>query len=1180
MARAQKTMDGNNAAAYVSYAYSEVAAIYPITPSSTMAEYADKWAAGGQKNIFGQPVSVIEMQSEGGAAGTVHGSLTAGALTTTYTASQGLLLMIPNMYKIAGEMLPCVIHVTARTIATHALSIFGDHSDIYACRQSGFAMLCSNSPQEAMDLGAVAHLAAIRGSLPFLHFFDGFRTSHEMQKIEIWDYKELAEMADFDAIAAFRARASSPAMPTTRGTAQNGDIFFQVREAANKKYEAIPEIVTDYMNEVNSRIGKDYKPFNYYGAPDATHIIIAMGSVCEAAEEAVDYLNAKGEKVGLVKVHLYRPFCANFLLDAIPDTVKAIGVLDRTKEPGAPGEPLYLDVVSSLVRTKFRNTPVFGGRYGLSSKDVGPGAIISAFRNIQAVLPKNSFTVGIVDDVTDHSIPIAEDPDTTPADIISCKFWGLGSDGTVGANKNSIKIIGDHTDLKVQAYFQYDSKKSGGLTISHLRFGKSTIKSTYFVSKANFVACHNPSYLDRYDMARDVKPGGVFLINCAYDISELTKHLSASAKKYIYTNKVRIFTIDASKIAREIGLGGKTNAILQAAFFKLAKILPEEEGVSYMKEAIRSTYGRKGEQIVNMNIDAVDAGFEKVHELAVPQEWEGPEADGVKPAPYGGFEHAQNFVNSILVPVNELRGDSLPVSAFLDIADGTVPCGTSAFEKRCIAVDVPRWIPENCIQCNQCSFVCPHAVIRPFVFTAEEQKNAPDGTLTVQMKGKGCEDLRYAIMPSVMDCTGCGSCANVCPAKEKAIIMVPLKDRLSEQKLYDYAYKNVSQKELPFAENTVKGSQFKTPLLEFSGACAGCGEAPYAKLATQLFGERMYIANATGCTSIWGGSEPSFPYTKNKEGRGPAWANSLFEDNAEFGFGMLQAVKQRRKALAAAAEKLAEAGEMKDAAANWLSARDDPQAGKKAGKELLTLCRNNADNEDCATVIEHWELLMKPSFWVFGGDGWAYDIGYGGLDHVLAAGENINVLVFDTEMYSNTGGQASKSTPTGSVAQFAAAGKSIKKKDLAQIAMSYGYIYVAQVCMGANYQQTLSAFIEAESYDGPSLIIAYSPCINHGSRNGMGKSITTERQAVESGYWDMFRFDPRRETPLTVDSKPATASFIDYINSEVRYSSLKLSFPERAEKLFAEAQEQANKRYEKLVRQKELFEESSKLSEE
>ncbi|MGI5985755.1 MAG: pyruvate:ferredoxin (flavodoxin) oxidoreductase [Oscillospiraceae bacterium] len=1172
MARKLKTMDGNNAAAHVSYAFSEVAAIYPITPSSTMAEYADKWSAAGQKNIFGQPVNVIEMQSEGGAAGAVHGSLTAGALTTTYTASQGLLLMIPNMYKIAGEMLPAVIHVSARTIATHALSIFGDHSDIYACRQTGFSMLCSNSPQEAMDLGAVAHLSAIRASMPVLHFFDGFRTSHEMQKIEVWDYDELAEMVDHDAITSFREKANSPANPTTRGTAQNGDIFFQVREAGNQKHAAIPDVVEDYMNQVNSRIGTDYKLFNYYGAPDATHVIIAMGSVCEAAEEVVDYLNAKGDKVGLVKVRLYRPFSVKHLVSAIPDTVKTIGVLDRTKEPGAPGEPLYLDVVTALAGTKFRDIPVFGGRYGLSSKDVTPGTIISAYRNIQSAEPKNSFTVGIVDDVTGLSIPITEEPDTTPGDTISCKFWGLGSDGTVGANKNSIKIIGDHTDLKAQAYFQYDSKKSGGVTISHLRFGKSNIKSTYFVSKANFVACHNPSYLDHFDMVQDVKPGGAFLINCSYDIDTLSEHLSASAKKYIADNKVRIYTIDAIEIAREIGLGNKTNAILQAAFFKLAKILPEEEAVAYMKEAIRTTYGRKGEKIVNMNLEAIDAGIEKVKELAVPADWSNPPADAPKTAPEGGLDHAKDFVENILVPVNCMRGDKLPVSTFMDIANGTVPNGTSAFEKRCIAVDVPEWIPENCIQCNQCSFVCPHSVIRPFVFNAEELKGAPEGTVTVPMKGKGCEEYQFAIVPSVMDCTGCGSCVNVCPAKEKALKMVPLGERMHDQEVYNYAYKNVSEKELPFAENTIKGSQFKAPLLEFSGACAGCGETPYAKLVTQLFGDRMYIANATGCSSIWGGSEPSFPYTKNKEGRGPAWANSLFEDNAEFGFGMLNAVKQRRKALVAAAESLAENGPCKEAAAKWLSIKDDPKTGKTAGEELLSLCRKNMDNADCRIVAEHNELLLKPSFWVFGGDGWAYDIGYGGLDHVLAAGENINVLVFDTELYSNTGGQASKATPTGAVAQFAAAGKAIKKKDLAQIAMSYGYIYVAQVCMGANYQQTLNAILEAESYDGPSLIIAYSPCINHGNKNGMGKSIATEKQAVEAGYWNMFRYDPRLEQPLSLDSKPATASYQDFIMNEVRYSSLKLGFPERAEELFAKAEESAKQKYERLVRQKELFE--------
>ncbi len=1181
MARKLKTMDGNTAAAHVSYAFSEVAAIYPITPSSTMAEYADKWAAADQKNIFGQKVNVVEMQSEGGAAGAVHGSLTAGALTTTYTASQGLLLMIPNMYKIAGEMLPAVIHVSARSLATHALSIFGDHSDIYACRQTGFAMLCANSPQEAMDLGAVAHLAAIRSSVPFMHFFDGFRTSHEMQKVEVWDYNELAEMVDYDKISEFRTKANSPYNPALRGTAQNGDIFFQVREASNQKYTAVPEVVEDYMNQVNARIGTDYKPFNYYGAPDATHVIIAMGSVCEAAEEVVDYLTAKGEKVGLVKVHLYRPFSVKHLISVLPKTVKTIGVLDRTKEPGAVGEPLYVDVVSALAGTEFAGVRVFGGRYGLSSKDVTPGSIISAYRNIQSEAPINSFTIGIVDDVTHLSIPITENPDTTPEDIISCKFWGLGSDGTVGANKNSIKIIGDHTDLRAQAYFQYDSKKSGGVTISHLRFGKSRIKSTYYVSKANFVACHNPSYLGKYDMVQDVKPGGAFLINCAYTVDELSEKLPAADKKYIADNKIRVYTVDAIHIARELGLGNRTNMVLQAAFFKLAKILPEADAVNYMKDAIRTTYGRKGEKIVNMNIQAVDAGIEQVHEMAIPADWSNPAPDASGTKLEGGLEHARGFIDNILAPVNSMRGDSLPVSTFLDVANGTVPNGTAAFEKRGIAVEVPMWIAENCLQCNQCAYVCPHAVIRPFVFSKEELEKAPEGTVTVPMKGKGCEEYQFAMISSVMDCTGCGSCANICPAKEKAIKMVPLEERTAEQEVYNYAYKNVSEKEVPFAENTVKGSQFKTPLLEFSGACAGCGETPYAKLITQLFGDRMYIANATGCSSIWGGSAPSFPYTKNKEGRGPAWANSLFEDNAEFGLGMLHAGKQRRKMLVEDIKALAEypdtPADLKAAADGWLETRDDADASKKTGPAFEKLLDKSIEQwgEGCEgtkalkKIKANIEMLVKPSFWVFGGDGWAYDIGYGGLDHVLATGENINIMVFDTEVYSNTGGQASKATPTGAVAQFAAAGKAVKKKDLAQIAMSYGYIYVAQISMGASYQQTLNALIEAESYDGPSLIIAYAPCINHGNKNGMGKSITTEKQAVESGYWNMLRFDPRKEQPLTVDSKPATAGYQDFINNEVRYTSLKLSFPERAEELFKKAEEQAKARYESLVKQQD-----------
>ena len=1174
MARKQKTMDGNNAAAYVSYAFSEVNAIYPITPSSTMAEYADKWAARGEKNLFGQTVNVIEMQSEAGAAGALHGSLAAGALTASYTASQGLLLMLPNMYKLAGEFLPAVIHVSARTLATHALSIFGDHSDVYACRQTGFAMLCANDPQEVMDLAAVAHLAAIKASMPFLHFFDGFRTSHEMQKIAVWDYDALKEMLDFDAVRAFRAAAGSPADPALRGSAQNGDIFFQVREAANLRYQALPELVEHYMNEVNARAGTDYGLFNYYGALDAEYVLIAMGSVCLCAEEVVDYLAEKGEKVGLIKVRLYRPFSAKHLLSALPETVRAIGVLDRTKEPGAPGEPLYLDVVSALAETKFKDVPVVGGRYGLSSKDVTPASVLAAFRNIQAKKPIKSFTIGITDDVTGLSVPIAEEPDTTPKSIVSCKFWGLGSDGTVGANKNSIKIIGDHTDLKVQAYFQYDSKKSGGVTISHLRFGDEPIKSSYFVSKADFVACHNPSFLDKFDMAQDVKPGGAFLINCDDDTQQLSERLSAEAKRHIADNGVRVFTIDAIGIARGLGLGNKTNAVLQAAFFKLANILPIDEAVRFMKDAIRTTYGRKGSSIVEMNLQAVDAGLSQIKAFEVPEAWQKAYETGNKPLPEGGLDHARDFAEKLLEPINAMRGDKLPVSALMGVANGAMPNGTAAFEKRCIAVETPEWLPENCIQCNQCAFVCPHAVIRPFVFDEEELKNAPEGLKTLKMLGKGCESYRFAIVPSVMDCTGCASCANVCPPKIKALRMVPIETQLETQKHYNYAYKSVSEKPVPFGENTVKGSQFKTPLLEFSGACAGCGETPYAKLVTQLFGERMYVANATGCSSIWGGSEPSFPYTVNREGRGVQWANSLFEDNAEFGLGILMGAKQRRNALIEAAERLSESDVHREEAEAWLRVRDEPQAGKTAGQALLEACTGE-DNPDCALICEHRQLLMKPSFWVFGGDGWAYDIGYGGLDHVLASGENINVLVFDTELYSNTGGQASKATPMGAVAQFAASGKAVRKKDLAQLAMAYGYVYVAQLAMGASFQQTLSAIIEAESYDGPSLIIAYSPCINHGNKNGMGQSIATEKRAVEAGYWTTLRFDPRKAVPLSIDNVPPTASYAGFLMDEVRYASLKQAFPERADALFEEAERDAKEKYERLIRQKAAFEKSA-----
>ncbi|MEL4107036.1 pyruvate:ferredoxin (flavodoxin) oxidoreductase [Oscillospiraceae bacterium WX1] len=1183
MARKLKTMDGNNAAAHVAYAFTDVAAIYPITPSSTMAEYVDKWSANGQENIFGQTVKVLEMQSEAGAAGAVHGSLLAGALTTTFTASQGLLLMIPNMYKWAGEQLPAVVHVSARTVATHALSIFGDQSDVMACRQTGFAMIASNSPQEAMDLGAVAHLAAIRGSMPFLHFFDGFRTSHEMQKIEIWNYDDLAEMVDFEALNSFRMRASNPNHPVLRGSAQNGDIFFQARESINDKYAALPDIVENYMDAVNKKIGTNYKPFNYHGAPDAEHVIIAMGSVCETSEEVVDYLNASGQKVGLVKVRLYRPFSVKHLLSVLPKTVKTVGVLDRTKEPGSVGEPLYLDVFSALCGTDIK---VVGGRYGLASKDTTPGCIISVFKNLQDKNPKNNFTVGITDDVTHLSLPITEEPDTTPKDIISCKFWGLGSDGTVGANKNSIKIIGDHTDLKVQAYFQYDSRKSGGVTISHLRFGKSPIKSTYYISKANFVACHNPSYLEKFDIVQDVKPGGVFLANCSWDIAELEERLPAAAKKYIADNSIRFYTVDAEKIARAIGLGNKTNAILQSAFFKLSEILPIDDAVAYMKEAVKKTYGHKGEDVVNKNNKAIDAGLESITQIDVPASWKNPAPSPEPAAVSSNRADVDKYLNGVMNKMNTMRGDKLPVSAFLDLECGAVvPAGTAAFEKRKIASDAPMWIPENCIQCNQCAYVCPHSVIRPFVMDAEEAKNAPEGTKSIPMTGKGNENYRFSIIPTVFDCTGCGSCVNVCPAKEKALVMKPLDEVSETQKSFDYAVKNVSLKETGFAANTVKGSQFLKPLLEFPGACAGCGETPYARLIAQLFGDRMFIANATGCSSIWGGSAPTTPYTVNDEGKGPAWANSLFEDNAELGLGMATASVQRRDGIRLLADELAkklESGTLKTAIENWLKEFDNADGSKKTAKVLeaaLSEALKKTGDFPFKTQIEALnnarDQFVKPSVWIFGGDGWAYDIGYGGLDHVIASGQNVNIFVFDTEVYSNTGGQASKATPTGAVAQFAAAGKGVKKKDLAQIAMSYGYVYVAQVSMGANYQQTLKAILEAESYDGPSLIIAYAPCINHGIRAGMGKSMTEMKKAVDAGYWNMMRFDPRLaaegKNPLSVDSKPATESYSDFIMGEVRYSSLKLAFPDRAEKLFASAEKEAKERYDNLVKQKEMY---------
>ena len=1179
MARKLKTMDGNTAAAHVSYAFTEIAAIYPITPSSTMAEYTDVWAAEGRKNIFGQPVRVVELQSEGGAAASVHGSILTGALTSTYTASQGLLLMIPNMYKIAAEQMPTVIHVSARTVSTHALSIFGDHSDVMAARQTGFAMLAANSPQEAMDLGAVAHLAAIKGSMPFMHFFDGFRTSHEMQKIEAWDYDDLATLLDKDALAKFRSRANLPNNPVLRGSAQNGDIFFQARESQNRVYDVLPGIVEQCMNDVNAKIGSDYKPFNYYGAPDAECVLVAMGSVAETIEEVVDYLNAKGEKVGLIKVRLYRPFSVSHLLSQLPKSVQTVGVLDRCKEPGATGEPLYLDVAMALMGTEVK---VVGGRYGLASKDTTPSQIIAAFRNIQAKSPKNNFTIGINDDVTNLSLPLGENPDTTHQGIKSCKFWGIGADGTVGANHNSVKIIGDYTDMKVQAYFQYDSRKSGGVTISHLRFGDRPVKSTYYINKADFVACHVPAYLEKFDMVQDVKPGGTFLANCAWDADEFTARLPAAAKKHIAENNIQIYTCDAGSIAREIGLGSRINTILQAAFFKLSNILTIDAAVKYMKDAVQETYGSKGEKVVKMNNEAIDRGVANVVKVDVPDSWKNPAPDVVTEQNIRGREEVVKFVEKVMIPMNLMKGDTLPVSAFLDIEGGSlIPAGTSVYEKRATNVDVPCWIPENCIQCNQCSYVCPHTVIRAFVFNEDELKNAPEGTQTIPMTGKGNENYRYAIIPSVYDCTGCGSCANVCPAKQKALEMIPVDNAASVQQVFDYAEANVPEKETGIKASTVKGSQFLRPYLQFPGACAGCGETPYAALITRLFGDRMFIANATGCSSIWGGSVPISPYVPDNKGRGPAWSNSLFEDNAEFGYGMKLAYTYRRENLELVLKELAAMG--KPVAAEWLEKKDDAEATKKIAprliKELEECIAGGCDdkcNRLCESALSLKDYIIKSSVWIFGGDGWAHDIGYGGLDHVIATGENVNILVFDTEVYSNTGGQASKSTPTGAVAQFAAAGKAVKKKDLGQILMTYGYAYVAQVAMGANYQQTLDAIIEAESYDGPSIVIAYSPCISHGLSVGMGRSIEWTKKAVEAGYWPMFRFDPRKaeegKNPLTIDCKAPTGSYREFIMGEVRYSSLLRTFPERAELLFAAAEKEAAERYEMLLKQQKMFE--------
>lgn len=1168
MGKKMKTMDGNTAAAHIAYAFTDVAGIYPITPSSVMAEHVDEWAANGRKNIFGQEVKVAEMQSEAGAAGTVHGSLTAGALTTTFTASQGLLLMIPNLYKIAGELLPGVFHVSARAIASHALSIFGDHSDVMACRQTGMALFAENSVQEVMDLAAVAHLSAIKGRVPFINFFDGFRTSHELQKIETLEYDDLAKLVDYDALSNYRRRALNPEHPSIRGTAQNPDIFFQAREASNTYYDALPEIVEEYINKINELTGRNYGLFNYYGAPDADRVIVAMGSVCETIDETIDYLNSKGEKVGVIKVHLYRPFSVKHLLKVIPDTVKKIAVLDRTKEPGALGEPLYQDVCTALYESG-KMPAIVAGRYGLGSKDTTPAQIVAVYENLKQKNPKNHFTIGIVDDVTNLSLNVGEELDTAPQGTVSCKFWGLGSDGTVGANKNSIKIIGDHTDMYAQAYFAYDSKKSGGVTISHLRFGKKPIHSTYLINKADFVACHNPSYIDKYDMVYDLKDNGTFLLNCGWTPEELDEKLPAGVKRFMAKHNIHFYTLDAVAIGKEIGLGSRINMIMQSAFFKLAKIIPLDDAVKYMKDAILQTYGKKGEKIVNMNYLAVDKGIEALRKIDIPAGW-GKAADEA-----AATSDVPAFISNILEPVNKQLGDKLPVSTFKGMEDGTFPNGTARYEKRGIAVDVPEWQMENCIQCNQCSYVCPHAAIRPFLMNEAEVKNAPEGFTTKKAIGKGLENLSFRIQVSALDCAGCGSCANVCPAKEKALIMKPLETQLGEAKNWEYAM-TVEPKN-PIGEGTVKGSQFQEPLLEFSGACAGCGETPYAKLITQLFGDRMMIANATGCSSIWGGSAPSMPYCSNKKGFGPSWANSLFEDNAEFGYGMYLGVKQIRSGIADNCRKALEKDlpeNVKTALSNWLENMNDAEGSKKAAEQVKSalneyIASNKADTETkaiLAAILDKSEFLVKKSQWILGGDGWAYDIGFGGLDHVLASNEDINVLVFDTEVYSNTGGQSSKSTPTGAVAQFAASGKTTKKKDLGMIAMSYGYVYVAQVAMGANQAQLIKALTEAEKYHGPSLVIAYAPCINHGLKLGMGKSQLEEKNAVEAGYWHLYRYNPllkeESKNPFTLDSKEPTASYKDFIMSEVRYSSLTRTFPDRADTLFQAAEKNAKERLE------------------
>ena len=1182
MARKMKSMDGNTAAAHVSYAFTEVAGIYPITPSSPMADSVDQWAAAGQKNIFGTTVKVIEMQSEAGAAGTVHGSLAAGALTTTYTASQGLLLMIPNMYKIAGELLPCVFHVSARTVASHALNIFGDHSDVMACRQTGFAMLAETNPQEVMDLGAVAHLATIKSRVPFINFFDGFRTSHEIQKIEVWDYEDLKEMCDMDAVEAFRKRALNPEHAMMRGSHENGDVFFQHREACNKFYDAVPEIVEEYMGKVNAKLGTDYQLFNYYGAADADRVIIAMGSICDVAEEVIDYLNAHGEKVGLVKVRLYRPWRADKLLAAIPSTAKKLAVLHRTKEPGAQGEPLYLDVVTALANAGITDKVVIGGRYGLGSKDTPPASVFAVYEELTKAEPKPQFTIGITDDVTYLSLEEKPAPNTAAEGTIECKFWGLGGDGTVGANKNSIKIIGDHTDKYVQAYFQYDSKKTGGVTISHLRFGDKPIKSPYYINKADFVACHNPSYIVKgFPMVRDVKPGGIFMINCQWTDEELDHHMPAAAKRYIASNNIQLYTINAIDKAIEIGMGKRTNTILQSAFFTLAKVMPQEEAIGYMKDAATKSYLKKGQDIVDMNHKAIDVGATAFHKVEIPASWANA-ADEADNRDLQGRPEVVKMVKDVMEPIGRMDGDSLPVSAFAgEHVDGSFEHGAAAYEKRGVAVTVPTWNAETCVQCNQCAYVCPHATIRPFALTEEEAAAAPASAKIVDIKaGKGKGVYKYTMAVSPLDCMGCGVCVGVCPTK--SLTMVPQEQEAAQQDAFDYCVAKVAEKADMISTASVKDSQFKKPLLEFSGSCAGCAETSYARLITQVCGDRMYISNATGCSSIWGGPAATSPYTVDANGHGPAWANSLFEDNAEHGLGMYYGQLAIRERLISKLEEMAAAdatpAETKDAIAKFLETKDNGAANAEPAKALAAVLEQGAAAgcDACKEIVAHKEYLAKKSVWIFGGDGWAYDIGFGGLDHVLASGQDVNVMVFDTEVYSNTGGQASKATNIGAVAQFAASGKTTKKKSLAEIAMSYGYVYVAQIAMGANMNQTLKAIAEAEAYPGPSLIIGYAPCEMHSIKGGMTNCQAEMKKAVDCGYWNLFRFNPQLaeegKNPFILESKePKTEDYRKFMMNEARYSALTRSFPDRAEKLFSESEVESTKRYAHLKRLQDLY---------